>query len=55
MRRLQARERLPGYGHKIYVGDDPRLAPLLELVASCPIRAAASTSSRTSWWRPACG
>jgi citrate synthase len=35
-RRLQARERLPGYGHKIYVGDDPRLAPLLELVRALP-------------------
>ena len=36
VRRLQARERLPGYGHKIYVGDDPRLAPLLELVRELP-------------------
>jgi citrate synthase len=36
LRRLQARERLPGYGHKIYVGDDPRLAPLLELVRALP-------------------
>jgi citrate synthase len=36
MRRLQARERLPGYGHKVYVGDDPRLAPLLELVRQLP-------------------
>ena len=35
-RRLQARERLPGYGHKIYKGDDPRLAPLLEVVALLP-------------------
>jgi citrate synthase len=36
MRRLQARERLPGFGHKIYVGDDPRLGPLLELVRGLP-------------------
>ncbi len=36
MRRLQARERLPGFGHKVYVGDDPRLAPLLELVRALP-------------------
>jgi citrate synthase len=36
LRRLQARERLPGYGHKIYVGDDPRLGPLLELVRALP-------------------
>ena len=35
-RRLQARERLPGHGHKIYVGDDPRLVPLLELVRELP-------------------
>ena len=26
----------PGYGHKIYKGDDPRLAPLLEVVALLP-------------------
>jgi citrate synthase len=32
MRRLQSRERLPGFGHKIYVGDDPRL----ELVRALP-------------------
>jgi citrate synthase len=36
MRRLQAHERLPGFGHKIYVGDDPRLGPLFELVRSLP-------------------
>jgi citrate synthase len=36
VRRLQAREKLPGFGHKIYVGDDPRLAPLLEIVATLP-------------------
>jgi citrate synthase len=36
VRRLQARERLPGFGHKIYVGDDPRLSPLLEIVAELP-------------------
>ncbi len=35
-RRLQARERLPGFGHSIYQGDDPRLAPLLEAVALLP-------------------
>ncbi len=35
-RRLQARERLPGFGHKIYQGEDPRLAPLLEAVALLP-------------------
>ena len=34
--RLQARERLPGFGHKIYKGDDPRLAPLLEAIALLP-------------------
>ena len=31
-----AGERLPGFGHKIYKGDDPRLAPLLEAVATLP-------------------
>lgn len=36
MRRLSAREKLPGFGHKIYVGDDPRLAPLLEIVGTLP-------------------
>ncbi len=36
VRRLTAREKLPGFGHKIYVGDDPRLAPLLEIVAELP-------------------
>ena len=36
LRRLQARERLPGYGHKVYVGDDPRLVPLLELIRELP-------------------
>jgi citrate synthase len=34
--RLRARERLPGFGHKIYKGDDPRLAPLLEALALLP-------------------
>jgi citrate synthase len=34
--RLQAGERLPGFGHKIYKGDDPRLAPLLEAIALLP-------------------
>ncbi len=35
-RRLQDRQRLPGFGHMIYKGDDPRLAPLLEVVAGLP-------------------
>ena len=35
-RRLNAAERIPGFGHKIYKGDDPRLAPLLEAVATLP-------------------
>lgn len=35
-RRLAARERLPGFGHKIYAGDDPRLAPLREALALLP-------------------
>jgi citrate synthase len=34
--RLRARERLPGFGHKIYKGDDPRLTPLLEAIAMLP-------------------
>jgi citrate synthase len=34
--RLGAGERLPGFGHKIYKGDDPRLAPLLEAIALLP-------------------
>ena len=34
--RLHARERLPGFGHKIYKGDDPRLAPLLEAITLLP-------------------
>ena len=47
-RRLQAGERLPGFGHKIYKGDDPRLAPLLEVGRRrSPTRTAASTSSTT--------
>jgi citrate synthase len=36
LRRLSAREKLPAFGHKIYVGDDPRLAPLLEIVSELP-------------------
>jgi citrate synthase len=32
-RRLAARERLPGFGHKIYAGDDPRLIPLREALS----------------------
>jgi len=35
-RRLNAGERIPGFGHKIYKGDDPRLVPLLEAVATLP-------------------
>ena len=35
-RRLRARERLPGFGHRIYRGEDPRLRPLLEAVAPLP-------------------
>jgi citrate synthase len=35
-RRLQAGERLPGFGHKIYKAADPRLAPLLEAIALLP-------------------
>jgi citrate synthase len=35
-RRLAAGERLPGFGHKIYAGDDPRLGPLREAVALLP-------------------
>jgi citrate synthase len=34
--RFRERERLPGFGHKIYKGEDPRLAPLLEAVALLP-------------------
>jgi citrate synthase len=34
--RLRDRERLPGFGHKIYKGEDPRLAPLLEAIALLP-------------------
>jgi citrate synthase len=35
-RRLANGERLPGFGHKIYAGDDPRLGPLREAVALLP-------------------
>lgn len=35
-RRLTAGERIPGFGHKVYAGDDPRLSPLLEAVALLP-------------------
>ena len=56
MRRLQARERLPGYGHKVYVGDDPRLAPLLELVRELPDPHRPPRRRRgPAWSRPACG
>ncbi len=33
-RRLRERERIPGYGHSIYKGGDPRLAPLMEAVGA---------------------
>lgn len=32
--RLATRQRLPGFGHKIYAGVDPRLTPLLDAVAT---------------------
>jgi citrate synthase len=35
-RRLAGGERLPGFGHKIYAGEDPRLRPLMEAVDSIP-------------------
>jgi citrate synthase len=35
-RRLDRRERIPGFGHRIYQGDDPRLTPLLEAIATLP-------------------
>jgi len=35
-RRLANRERLPGFGHKIYAGEDPRLGPLREAIALLP-------------------
>ncbi len=35
-RRLANGERLPGFGHKIYAGDDPRLGPLREAVSLLP-------------------
>lgn len=31
-RRLASGERLPGFGHKIYVADDPRVAPVREAI-----------------------
>src|SRR5690606_15673141 len=31
-----AGERLPGFGHKIYAGDDPRLGPLREAIGLLP-------------------
>ncbi|MGH9271209.1 MAG: citrate/2-methylcitrate synthase, partial [Ilumatobacteraceae bacterium] len=34
--RLAARQRLPGFGHRIYRGEDPRLRPMLEVVHSLP-------------------
>ena len=54
VRRLTAREKLPGFGHKIYVGDDPRLARCSRSSPSSPIRTAASTSSTTCSPRRAC-
>lgn len=35
-RRLAAGDRLPGFGHKIYVGDDPRVAPVRDAVGLLP-------------------
>ncbi len=35
-RRLAAGERLPGFGHHIYAGDDPRLGPLREAIGLLP-------------------
>ncbi len=35
-RRREAHERLPGFGHRIYRGEDPRLRPLLEAVGELP-------------------
>ena len=35
-RRLDRGERLPGFGHTVYRNGDPRLAPLLEVVAGLP-------------------
>lgn len=32
--RLTSRQRLPGFGHKIYAGVDPRVAPLLDAIAT---------------------
>ena len=44
----------PGFGHKIYQGEDPRLAPLLEAVAGAArTRPAGATSSTTCSPRPA--
>ena len=34
--RLAARQRLPGFGHRIYRGEDPRLRPMLEALRSLP-------------------
>ncbi len=34
--RLAARQRLPGFGHRIYRGEDPRLRPILDAVRSLP-------------------
>ena len=35
-RRLDRRERLPGFGHTVYRNGDPRLPPLLETIAALP-------------------
>ena len=54
-RRLQARQRLPGFGHMIYKGDDPRLAPLLEVVAGLPDpQRSTAGRRRPARPRPAC-
>ncbi|MFV0307197.1 MAG: citrate/2-methylcitrate synthase [Desertimonas sp.] len=35
-RRLATGDRLPGFGHKIYAADDPRVAPVREAIALLP-------------------
>jgi citrate synthase len=36
-RRLEAGERLPGFGHSVYRTGDPRFAPLLDAVRAIPV------------------
>ena len=45
---LPARERLPGFGHKIYDGDDPRLGPAARGRGRCCPTATAAPASSTS-------